>query len=148
MIDRQFGDEYGFAAATKTGLRLYGMSSRRTGRTSRMIERVRKGDVIICADSREKERVQRLLREAKKAEIDVVVVNPQRTPLRDVGTRPNGRVFFDHGWIERYFEIEIDRAANQLGEWHVAISKTWPEPPESLKDAPYLDPRRRFEPFA
>jgi hypothetical protein len=121
-------DEYGHAAAIKTGLRMFEACSRSSGRTMRMVERVTEDDQIVTGTEREAVRLRQLLKQAGKPGTVVRVAPPDGHPMHDgVGTAPEGRTFFDHTWVLRYFEHRIENAERDLEYFQRECSKTWPE---------------------
>lgn len=119
-------DENGMGSAALVGLRLFDAASRRSGRTERMIERARDGDVIVCSQDREAQRVKALLRKAGK---NTAVVHAKASPgsLSHIvqavafGAR-GGRVLFDHEFAYAYIsaaiqdaEYDLTRVANMVG---------------------------------
>ena len=120
-------DEYGLIAAAKTGLKLFEASSRGSGRTSRLVERVTDEDQIVAPTREVSDYIRHRLKDAgKKTRVFTIPVdrfNPEHRA-------PNGRTFFDHTWIEQYIRQSICRAEDDLEAMQRAMSKTWPEAPK------------------
>ena len=118
-------DEYGLTAAAKTGLRIFEMSSRGSGRTARLVERVTDEDQIVVPKREVAEYIRRKLRDAGKKTRVLVVdrFNPEHRAQ-------NGRTFFDHTWIEQYIRDATCRAEDDIEAMQRAMSKTWPEAPK------------------
>jgi hypothetical protein len=116
-------DEYGFSAAMAAGLHLFDLAGRRSGRTTRMIERAQDGDLIVCATECERRRLQRLLRDAGKPGVRVIHVGEGESPVSRLGGRRQGRAFFDHEWTRRHFVAALRNAESDLEHWQCAISE-------------------------
>ncbi len=128
--DQSNGDEYGFGAAASAGLRMFDGACRATGRTSRLIERVTDEDQIVCPTSQIAEHVRRLLHHAKK-KTRVIVSPVNEVPMHHAGTAPHGRTYFEHTWVQAHFERALSGAAADLRTFSIAMSKTWPDAPDS-----------------
>ncbi|MDO8421156.1 MAG: hypothetical protein Q7S99_03245 [Parvibaculum sp.] len=122
-------DEYGFAASALTGMQIYEHAARGSGRTSRLVERATSYDQIVVATAKERDRLERLCRDAGKKP-KIFVCDPRDDIRRTVGTAPRGRTFVDHVWTLKWFEAAVERAASQLQEMQADASKTWPEAPK------------------
>lgn len=140
-------DEYGFIAAALSGLNLFEVTQRASGRTSRMLERVTDDDQIVFSNEREKSRVERLLKKSGKMKVRLYVVDPKRVPMELVGTAPRGRTFFDHSWSREFLMHRIHQANHALGVFQRETSKTWPESPDALRNpvADFLNERMWIE---
>lgn len=126
-------DEYGLTASALVGLSMFSNASRRSGRTTRMIERVTKEDIIIVPNRHTAEHIKQLLHAARKSDVPVRIVDVADVPMQHVGTRPNGRAFFDHTWMEDFLTRAIKQAAGDIETFQRAISKTWPHAPEAIR---------------
>lgn len=127
-------NDHGLQAHVKASLRTFIAFSRRSGRTTAMIDAARNGDLIITASEQEARRIRRLLQDAGK-EVTVGISDPARDPMMRRGTNPTGATIFDHSWLELYWETQIDRAAANLFNIKQAMSKQQePEPEQRLSD--------------
>lgn len=134
MGNKTFLDEYGFAATAKTALNLFEVQSRSSGRTSRMIERLRDGDRVLVGDQKFARWIEDRLAKVGKKDVKVLVVPPSQNPMERYGTSPVGRTFFDHTWIEAFFHRSLDNAARDLQYIQQAMSKDWPDQTNPLAD--------------
>jgi hypothetical protein len=133
-------DPSGHAAAAIAGMELFEISSRRSGRTSRLLELVQDGDRVICHDERHARLVKQQLRDRGKVAVDVGHAPPCRDGLlRRFGTMPKGRTFVDHEWARQFFAAAIDEARGDLTKLLTAMSKTWPDAPEQEEAAHLRD---------
>lgn len=105
-------DEYGIGSAASMGLHLYEASSRGTGRTTRMVERLRDDDQVVCRSAKEAERIRRLLKDAGKS--TKVVSVQHASDLYDRTQRAKGRTYFDHDWVHQYFVDAVKDAEDNL----------------------------------
>lgn len=129
-------DEFGYTSAAMAGLQVFEMSARGSGRTMRLIERVKKGDAIICASSGSARYIRSALRDMKKDGVEVLVRDPKHFPRDPPGTRPHGRAFYDHHFAYLVMEHGIRETARMLGYWQGAMSKTFPEHPDDWQPNP------------
>lgn len=108
-------DHFGIGAAMQGMARMYFQSARRTGRTTSLVESVKDGDRIVFADSKEAERVRRLLME-RGVKVECLVVQP-KTPGRvfERGT-PEGRTIFDHTWVEQMYLQVLERTQQEIDQ--------------------------------
>ncbi len=116
-------DEYGFQATAVSALQLFEIASRGCGRTSRMIERVADGDLIIVATGEEQRRVRKLLTEAGKPDVRVVAAD-RGMPH----SRATGRVFFDHSWVLAHFTSAVEDAGRWMQRYADEIGGTKSQP--------------------
>lgn len=96
-------------------LDVFCMTSRRTGRTSAMLDAAQAGDCIIVASESERRRLQQKLAVTHRAkEIDVVVASPHRLHPLHPTLRNYRRVLFDHYWLEQYYQASLVSATVNL----------------------------------
>jgi hypothetical protein len=95
-------DHFGIGQALQGVLRGYFAGARRSGRTTSLVESVRDGDRVVCANLQTAEQLRQLLRERDLA-VEVVMI-PATEPERlfQLGTS-TGRTLFDHVWIEAHY---------------------------------------------
>ncbi len=106
-------DLFGIGAAMKSMSRVYFQSARQSGRTVSMVESLKDGDRVVFIDSKEAERVQRMIKE-RGIEAECVVI-PVREPERifERGTS-QGRTIFDHSWVQQLYENRLDACAIEI----------------------------------
>jgi hypothetical protein len=109
-------DLFGYGAATITALELFEMTSRRTGRTTATIARLKAGDVLIVPDERERKRIEAEIRRQKIEGVTVTSIETDLGTLPESLTRlraahPNARPVFSHDWFFRYFREALRSAA-------------------------------------
>lgn len=106
-------DHFGIGAAIRGAAHIYFQSARQTGRTTSLVESVKDGDRIVFTDNRKAERVHRLCLD-RGVTVECIVIEP-KTPERvfERGT-PEGRTIFDHSWVEQFYILAIDNAAQTL----------------------------------
>lgn len=109
-------DHFGIGAAIHGAAMIYTSSSRRTGRTTSLVESVKDVDRIIFNNHKEAERVRRLCLE-RCVEVECIVIDPKQPErLFERGTS-QGRTIFDHSWVEQYYLLVIERAKNEIDEF-------------------------------
>lgn len=106
-------DEYGIGSAASMGLHRYDRASRRTGRTSRMVEAAQNDDLIVCRHAKEAERVRRLIKEAGKSTRVTAIEHADELHAR-IAQRPRGRLVFDHDWVHQFFVDAVRAAEDDL----------------------------------
>lgn len=95
---------------------------RRSGRTTRMVEDARRGDIFVMASAAERVHLETLLHRAGKRDgigvVSVEVGSVQRL-WDDLAQRTRGRqpcrVILDDGVVEAVFAAEVAMARNELG---------------------------------
>lgn len=109
-------DEYGFGSAAFAGVRLFEETQRGTGRTSRLIERVKDGDAIVVISREQADLHRRLLRDARKKGVSVLVWD-NGTAMSAKG-RVAGRFILDHvlqaHLIEKAIKLELRRQSEVM----------------------------------
>lgn len=119
-------DAFGIGAAVRSAAAIYFRSARATGRTTAMLESLKDGDRIVFIDSREAERVRRLL-EGARLKVECIVVPPAEPHrLFERGTS-QGRTLFDHSWVEQYYINALDRCELEIGHFQKQLSG-WGQP--------------------
>lgn len=117
-------EDYGMGAATKMAMTVLQQASRRSGRTSRLVERVRSGDWIIVATDPERVRLERLLLEAEKPDVKVRVCPPHREERAwHFGTNPRGETFFEASWVEQWYMLRVEGLQAEFAKLQGALSK-------------------------
>lgn len=123
-------EDYGIGGAVRMGRLVFSQASRRSGRTARMIERARPGDIIVVGEEAERRRIERILKDEKKPDVRVIVLSPNRHPMDWHGTNPRGAMIFDHSWIEGWWDGKIEGIRAELEMIEQAMSKRPPPPCE------------------
>lgn len=119
-------DEHGMGSSALSGLRLFEMASRRSGRTTRMVAMADDRDVVVCATAREAQRVERMLRE--KGKKTRVTHCPQSLgALADVRPAVNGRCLLDHSWVYEYFIGALESAERDLASVRQTVGREAPD---------------------
>ena len=108
-------DHFGIGNAMQGMLHTYISTSRQTGRTTSLVESLKDGDRVVCTNSKEAERLQRLCRE-RELKVDCIVVDPA-SPHRLMERRPSeGRTVFEHTWVEAYYLAAVQRCQAAIDE--------------------------------
>jgi len=108
-------DHFGIGAAMKGMLLTYVQTSRRTGRTTSLLESLKDGDRVIFSDVRHAREFERLTKE-RGIKVDCVTIDPgDDLGLNKLESSPgDGRTILDHVWVEQYYERWIDRTARVI----------------------------------
>lgn len=110
-------DVFGIGAAMRGAMAVLLRCQRATGRSTMLLSLVQPGDEIIFADNRQANHFERALHQknpelAKYVRARVVPLE-QMDKLRGL-RNPNGRVMFDHVWVERFYQDSLDRAIREV----------------------------------
>lgn len=107
-------DAFGTGIALQAMAQNYFRMMRGAGRTSSMLAELKAGDRVIVTNEREAARVRRMAHDAG-LDIDVRAFDPRTNPykLAEMGT-PQGRLVFDHAWLEIWYEEALRRATQDV----------------------------------
>ncbi|MGI9490975.1 MAG: hypothetical protein ACR2QF_00965 [Geminicoccaceae bacterium] len=120
-MDQKFHDPYGHLATALANLSLYEIHQRGTGRTTRMLDQLKAGGCIAVSNKKEASRLRCCIRdrgELSDSDYRFIVIAPEEglgrmyQQLRCRGIR--GPLLFDHQWLLRLVEIELQRLGNSL----------------------------------
>ena len=116
-------DHFGIGAAMQSLIFSYKISSRHTGRTTSLVDSLKDGDRVIFLSQREAIRVKRLCKE-RDVEIVTLVCDPKEPAIVfSMGSLPrDGRTIFDHSWIEEFYTVAIQRAAQDIDRLQTELS--------------------------
>lgn len=124
-------DIYGIGGALRGMFGVLSSGARSTGRTSRMLDLVRSGDVILCLCISEAETMRKALR---KRAIDNVRVIDKNAFYEGAGRaaagRDVGRVHFTHEFVEDHYQVALHRADESLRDIELIMCRR-PTPPPS-----------------
>lgn len=116
-------DQFGIGQALFGVISIYFRSARRTGRTTNLVESVKTGDRVVFDNPNEARRVKHLCK-LRNVEIETIVIDPKfPEKLFDQGPVLNdGRLIFDHSWLEKYYENVFLTAENRIDYFQREIS--------------------------
>lgn len=132
--------DFGVGANLETALMLFENMSRKTGRTTALVEMARPGDMIIVPDSRTARIYENACRDAEKDckigwgskdQITIVAVDLKKMGLNSVAPNQHGRVLFDHDFTLAIYRDAIKDAGKFLTRMEEALSK---KPTTALAD--------------
>ncbi|RDL44669.1 hypothetical protein DN730_09800 [Marinomonas piezotolerans] len=133
-------DIYGIGSALRGMFGVVSEGARRSGRTSRMLDLVRSGDVILCLSTREAEGLRK---ELKRREISDVRVIDKKAFYEGAGRanarRDIGRVHFTHEFVEDHYHYALHRADESLRDIELILYRrpTPPPGPPPLREVRY-----------
>lgn len=106
-------DRFGIGAALLAfGSTLEGIS-RRTGRTTRLVDSLRNGDRVVCFDVAQAAILRGRVRDAG-LRVDVVVM-AIASPRELLNLAPvEGATVFDHGWVTAHYRHVVSLAAAEI----------------------------------
>ncbi len=123
-------DHFGIGQAMQGMAEVYFRGARQSGRTTSLIESLKDGDRVVCADAREADRLKRLCEERKIKAKFIVLPPAEPSRIFERGTS-EGRTLFDHSWIEMYFmgvlkeaELHIDHLQRESSGFGTAHYET------------------------
>ena len=111
--------DYGHKAAAVAAMHVFDVSSRGTGRTTRMIQQLQEGDMVVLSTAHEAESLRRDLKRAGRDGVKVAVMDPAG-PFSDQLPFLNGRplrIIFDHVWVYKYLLSSLEMAETRLFEF-------------------------------
>lgn len=108
-------DIYGIGGALRGIFEGFTHGARLSGRTTRMVEAVRSGDVIICRDDADIRHVKLRLKDRGDL-LDVRVVTAKYAFCGNFARNLHrvGKVYFTHGLVEEHYEQALKRADYDL----------------------------------
>ena len=125
---------YPFLAAS---LEIFVNMSRRTGRTSAMLERLQPGDCVVVATGDERQHMRRELLQRNIVDVvDVVVFHPKTLDAPNYLRPPYRAVHFDNFWWEQYYAHALRSVAERPLHLAAHLAPTSPRAPLP-EDGPY-----------
>lgn len=117
-------DIYGIGNTLRSMVAIYQQTSRRSGRTNLLLSTIKNGDCVVFTTRKEAVRVQDLAKE-KGIIIEIRVCNSTDLSLafNEIRKNVNGRVLFDHSWIEEFYQRSIDDAEERLKSFEDYINR-------------------------
>lgn len=106
-------DIFGIYNGLKATQTLYFTLSRRSGRTTSMLESLKNGDRVIFLNSKQA-RLFEILAKERNLEIECRVLTINENPF-DKFPPSKGRTIFDHSWVEEFYYKSLDKAAESIG---------------------------------
>lgn len=100
--------------ALKTALQLYEISCRGHGRTFRMLESVKPGDMILCLGSLAAHNLRVLLKERGIESVRVRICDPDADSAHVATAGLAGRIHLDHMWVHAFFMKVLSDAVNRI----------------------------------
>ena len=114
-------DFFGIGNAIKGMVGYHIVHARQTGKTTQMIKHLQDGDRVICSNYKEAERLNRLFKDAGK-KVECIAVDPKDTHRLVERGVSSGQTIFDHQWVEKFYQIIIDQASNEIGFFQKRLS--------------------------
>ena len=115
-------DFFGIGTAMRGMIGVYIQFARRTGRTTMLLQSLRPGDRVICAEVKQRQYLEQKLQDWGIEGVEVVHI-PVQMPndLFRLGTS-KGQTIFDHSWVEKFYEQAINDAAKAIDQWQESTS--------------------------
>jgi hypothetical protein len=122
-------DPYGHLAGLLAALQAFDVASIQTGRTTRMMARIKAGDQLVVHSSQEKHLAERTLRNAMITGVRIIICPPNtRDVYSRVGTPPNGQTHFSHVWWKLWTENCLMSLMREAATIQRDTSKVLPTP--------------------
>ena len=127
-MGRLIMDIFGIKEVVLSQFRIYRETNRATGRTNKLLDVVTNNDVIITDSSKEKFRLEFLIRELGK-HTKIVTVNPEKPDFSKFTglNRNGGNVYFDHHWTERYYQSRINEMTDEFNRFSNYLNQKSPK---------------------
>lgn len=106
-------DQFGIGAGIKGAVSVYLQASRRTGRTTSLVESVKDGDRVVFMDHQQAAHFERLVLD-RGVTVECVVVPVDRPDEVFRRGTPKGRTIFDHSWVEAFYMASIGSAMRTI----------------------------------
>lgn len=121
-------DVFGIGYAVKGVLEVFFRSSRRSGRTTAIVEMVDDKTVVIFRNGEEARHFQRMYADAYRKEVRIDVVPAREfNRIHELTRRHNGwKIVFDHTWLEDYYLHVLEDAGSVINRIEAR-----PEPPRN-----------------
>lgn len=107
-------DTHRLSEAIHMAMRMHELGARQSGRTSRMVERVRDGEMVVCLNAASARRMTELLRQQGKHRVRVVTSAPQQNEFVSTTAGYSGRLHLDHSFVWEWFSRALIDARNEL----------------------------------
>lgn len=148
MMTKKIAPDFATPEALQMALQIFARAGRSSGRTEWLLDNARSGDIIAVPNNDVKRHVEMRLRQKKITEVTVRILPLDLThelwPSSRRGFKSQ-RLFFDHSFVEDYFEAEIRFAGDRLQR----IAKFFNiehAPQADQEPAPYYSRGKRWEP--
>lgn len=107
-----------YGKALQGALESFEKTQERSGRTTKMLEEVKDGDLVVVASAYEKDAIVQAMQRAGK-QVWVYCVNPNDGPGSMVIAswrihHQHGRVIFSHEWLLSYYRVGLTNLAQGL----------------------------------
>lgn len=117
-------DFFGIGVALRAMFATYTQTARRSGRTTRLLDCLRDGDRVVVASTAEQRYLMSHVRD-RGLDVAVVCVPPQEFSSGKL-LPIAGRTHLDHGWIEKFYERELNYAERALSEIQERLQRVEP----------------------
>lgn len=116
-------DHFGIGAGVTAVVRTFFQAARATGRTTSLVESLKTGDRVVFLNEREGRRVQAMCKD-RGVEIQITVNDARYLDrlLSHGPPRHDGRLVFDHSWVEEFYSHTIEQAQRKLDHFQRELS--------------------------
>lgn len=109
-------DHFGIGAGLTGAIDIYFRASRGTGRTTSLVDSVKEGDRVIFVSEKQAKEFERKCKE-RDLKVETMVCGVDDID-RLIYLRPHvqgeGRLIFDHVWVEQFYRHALDRSVKEI----------------------------------
>ena len=139
-------DFFGIGNALRAQANIYRQTARASGRTLAMVESLKDGDRVWFVDDREAKRVDRMCAE-RGIKIEALVCSPRNPAKAYQRGTAQGKVLFDHSWVEQFYLDALEHADKQLSAWQDETGHADGMGEAHIETRCQARERQRWEPF-
>jgi hypothetical protein len=108
-------DFFGICNAIKAAVSIYRETTRRTGRTTFLMQNVTTEDrVVFLSEQDRRFFINKAKDEYKKDGLNTIVISPSDLNLLFRDGTPRGRTIFDHRFVEEFMSLRISQACDEI----------------------------------
>lgn len=107
-------DFFGIGNALQGVFHVYLRMARQSGRTTALIRALKPGDRVVCLTDVHARNLERRAREFGVKDVQFVACEVRNSPTVFHRGTSQGLTYFDHPWVEAYYEQQIHQAVDSL----------------------------------
>lgn len=112
-------DQYGIGSAMQAMQAMYVNTARRAGRTTRMLERLKDGDRVLCSNQGAARDIKN---RARGMGLDVQTIHISDFHGMAQMRPAEGKTYMDHTMVERLYELAILGTQKEIDAWLDAMN--------------------------
>lgn len=107
-------DIFGISSAIQGVIEVYFRCARHTGRTNDLVEYVKAGDTVVFVSKQTSQMFEARCRERGIDRVRSVVASANSPESIFMLPTTEGRLIFDHGWLEEHYRLQILQISQRL----------------------------------